>query len=40
MVSVEDVEKSRKIVRKTEPLADNSIEVVAEKNNTHAPSKN
>jgi hypothetical protein len=34
MVSLEDMWKSRKIERKTERLADNSIVVVAEKNNT------
>jgi hypothetical protein len=31
---MEEMWKSRKIVRKTEPLADNSVEVDAEKNNT------
>jgi hypothetical protein len=31
MVSMEEMWKSRKIERKTEPLADNSTEVVAEK---------
>ncbi len=33
-VSMEDMWKMRKIERKTEPLADNSVEVDAEKNNT------
>ncbi len=34
MVSLEEMWKSRKIERKTEPLPDNSVEVDAEKNNT------